>query len=111
MTQTITNPASETAPTCSICPRVCARKMPVASPQAHCTSCHETFSTVKNFDLHRPGKIRANGTAACNYPGALTRQKRNGDVVPLFRLTQTVNGQLWVSYTEDTRDHDNEESS
>jgi len=94
---------------CFIRPRRCDRKW-TGFNQAHCSSCHEHFSTVKNFDLHRPGKVRADGTAACGKPAEMTRTKRDGTKVPLFREVETVNGPMWVSYTEDTRNHDEQEN-
>lgn len=105
MTQT-PQPASPSAPDCSIRPRTCNRTMPVASPQAHCTSCHETFSSVKNLDAHQPGKVRANGTVACGKPGELTRTKRDGSIVPLFSLIDTSRGPMWISYSDESTDPD-----
>jgi hypothetical protein len=36
---------------------------------AHCASCHETFTTVSNFDRHRAGsRVRGLVAGECNAP-------------------------------------------
>ena len=100
-------------------PRGCGRKWS-GTNQAHCGICHEHFSTVKNFDAHKPGPRRADGTPSCGSsraggkhvaPDALTRTKRDGTVVPLLKSVDLVDGPIWVSFTEDTRfDGDDEDT-
>lgn len=58
--------------------------------QAHCPTCHRHFSTVANFDRHRPG------TKGCQDPATLTR--RNGN--PVFKPTENAYGTTWVGWGE-----------
>ncbi len=83
------------------CPS-CSREW-TGTVQAHCTICHEHFSTVANFDTHRPGPRRKDGTPTCGKPAELTRQKRDGTVVPMLKPVSTVHGPLWVSWSDDVR--------
>lgn len=71
--------------------------------QAHCRMCHEHFSTVKNFDAHRPGPRKRDGSPTCGTPATITRTKRDGTVVPVLRSVKYADGPTWVSYTEDNR--------
>lgn len=70
---------------------------------AHCALCHRHFSTVKNFDLHRPRPRKSDGTPGCGDPATLTRRKQNGEVVPLLKPAKSVFGVTWVGYSEDAR--------
>lgn len=58
--------------------------------QAHCPTCHEHFSSVPNFDRHRPG------SGGCKHPSEVT--KRNGE--PAFRASQNRLGITWVGGDE-----------
>jgi hypothetical protein len=58
--------------------------------QAHCPTCHEHFSSVANFDRHRPG------AGGCQDPAAVT--KRNGD--PVFKASVNGFGTTWVGAGE-----------
>lgn len=71
--------------------------------QAHCSSCHEHFSTVKNFDLHKPGPKKKNGQPTCGKPGEQKRKKRDGTVVPLLKAVEFADGITWVTHTDDPR--------
>jgi len=71
--------------------------------QAHCSTCHEHFSTVKNFDIHKPGPRRKDGTPSCGDPGAQTRTKRDGAVVPLLKRVEYADGFTWVTNSTDDR--------
>lgn len=66
-------------------------------------SCHEHFSTVKNFDAHKPGPRRRDGSPSCGKPAEITRRKRDGTVVRVLKSVQLVDGPIWVSATEDER--------
>ncbi len=90
------------------CPS-CSREW-TGTVQAHCTICHEHFSTVANFDTHRPGPRRKDGTPSCGKPADITRRKRDGSVVPMLKSVSTVHGPLWVSWSDDVR-HDAEEEA
>lgn len=63
--------------------------------QAHCTTCHHHFSTVTNFDRHRPG-------GNCLHPAALT--DRNGK--PLFKPVTNNYGVTWVHNSERPTEED-----
>lgn len=65
--------------------------------QAHCTVCHEHFSTVANFDIHGPRR------AGCPHPSTQTRQKQDGTVVPRLKAVEGSFGVTWVGWTEDPR--------
>jgi len=54
--------------------------------QAHCTVCHEHFSTVRNFDLHKPSY---NG---CLHPAEVT----NRAGLPLLKPSEGPYGVTWV---------------
>lgn len=71
--------------------------------QAHCSICHAHFSTVKNFDAHRPGPRRKDGTPSCGVPAEITRVKKDGTVVPVLKVVEYADGPTWVSWSEDTR--------
>lgn len=71
--------------------------------QAHCRNCHAHFSTVKNFDAHQPGARKKDGTPTCGKPAVITRQKKDGTVVPVLKLVQYADGPTWVSWTDDPR--------
>ncbi len=75
--------------------------------QAHCTVCHEHFSTVKNFDAHRV----ARPPRKCASPATQLRTKRDGTKVPILKSVPTVHGPLWISTDGDDRDHDEKEST
>jgi hypothetical protein len=53
--------------------------------EAHCPTCHEHFSTVANFDRHRPGK------GGCQPPSLM--RGRDGDLV--FRPSRGPYGITW----------------
>ena len=81
--------------------------------------CHEHFSTVKNFDAHKPGPRRSDGSPSCGAerrgglqvaPDKITRTKRDGTVVPMLKAVLTAHGPLWVSWSDDVR-HDAEEDA
>ena len=63
---------------------------------AHCSHCHEHFSTVKNFDVHEPNRRRG-----CKRPGDLTRQRQDGRVVPLLKRVERSDGPVWVTFTDE----------
>ncbi len=67
--------------------------------QAHCTVCHEHFSTVKNFDAHGV----ARHPRKCPHPSTKIRTKRDGTKVPTLKSVDTVHGPLWVSTDGDER--------
>lgn len=80
--------------------------------QCHCSICHNHFSTVKNFDAHKPGPRRSDGSPSCGSerrggphltPDKMTRTKQDGTVVPLLKVVDNPNGPLWVSWSEDNR--------
>ncbi len=70
--------------------------------QAHCTVCHEHFSTVNNFDKHEPNR------RGCKKPAEMTRKKLDGTVVPVFKGVEERYGVTWVGWSEDTRFTENE---
>lgn len=74
----------------------CGRQW-TGTSSAHCSVCHEHFSTVKNFDLHGVNR------RGCPDPATLTRTRRDGTVVPLLKPVQEVRGVTWVGYSEDER--------
>lgn len=74
----------------------CGRKWS-GTVSAHCTVCHEHFSTVRNFDLHEPDR------KGCKHPSTKTRKKQDGTVVPLLKAVEGVYGVTWVGYSEDER--------
>ena len=67
----------------------CGRKW-TGLAQAHCTVCHRHFSTVANFDRHRPG------TKGCQDPASLT--KRNGEAA--FKASEGPYGTTWMDSRE-----------
>ncbi|WP_431874524.1 hypothetical protein [Amycolatopsis sacchari] len=75
----------------------CGRQW-TGTTQAHCPACHEHFSTAENFDLHRKG-LRGR----CGDPRTMTRERRDGSVVPLFRETENAFGTVWVGWSRDPR--------
>ncbi len=79
--------------------------------QAHCSVCHEHFSTVANLAAHRPGPRRRDGSPSGGKPAEITRRKRDGTVVPMLKPVSTVHGPLWVSWSDDTRHDTGEEAS
>jgi hypothetical protein len=70
------------------------------STSAHCTICHEHFSTVANFDAHG---VSLRG---CPPPSTRTRTKADGTVLPLFKAVERRHGVEWVGFTEDPRFED-----
>jgi hypothetical protein len=58
--------------------------------QAHCPTCHAHFSTVGNFDRHRPG------SAGCQDPATLTRS--NGE--RLFKPVLSALGTTWAENSD-----------
>lgn len=62
---------------------------------AHCTVCHEHFSTVKNFDLHKPNR------RGCPDPASHTRKKADGTVVPVLKKSEARD--QWIGWSEDPR--------
>lgn len=74
----------------------CARRW-TGTTSAHCTVCHEHFSTVKNFDLHG---VTPRG---CPDPATRTRTKTDGTVVPVLKAVERKHGVEWVGFTEDPR--------
>ena len=69
---------------------LCGRKWHSLT-QAHCSSgCHQHFSTVANFDKHRPG------SGGCQDPAALTNRKGE----PVFKAVKDVWGITWKSAVE-----------
>lgn len=57
---------------------------------AHCRCCCRTFSTVKNFDLHRVGNV---DTRKCADPGTLKDQ----DGKPLLELRTSGATPTWAA--------------
>ena len=68
--------------------------------QAHCTVCHEHFSTVNNFDKHRR-------TGTCQYPGTVT--DRNGD--PVLKPSANRFGVIWIGAGEHPRADKSDETA
>lgn len=58
--------------------------------QAHCPTCHRHFSTVANFDRHRPG------STGCQYPADVLNRKGE----PVFKATVNRFGTTWVGAGE-----------
>lgn len=58
--------------------------------ECHCDLCHEHFSTVWGFDLHKP-----NAEIGCLDPSTI----KNKHDKPLLRLATRREGQVWVAYT------------
>lgn len=83
----------------------CGRQW-TGTTQAHCTVCHEHFSTVKNFDAHGV----ARHPRKCPDPSTRTRTRRDGRVVPVLRAIDSRYGRLWISTDGDER-HEEEEQS
>lgn len=79
----------EDGPSCP-CGRRWGRK---AYAEAHCPTCHAHFSTVGNFDLHRP-------YGRCLHPEAVL--DKHGQ--PKLRAKQTVWGPLYVGAGEYPRE-------
>lgn len=63
--------------------------------QAHCTVCHEHFSTVGNFDKHR-------GTGTCQHPADVAT--RRGE--PVLKPVSNRFGVTWVGFGEHPRADD-----
>lgn len=59
--------------------------------QAHCTICHEHFSTVANFDRHKPSR------SGCMNPSTIVN-RRTGK--PVLKLSPGPLGGTWVGYGE-----------
>lgn len=70
---------------CSACERFWT-----GTVQAHCTVCHQHFSTANVFDMHRRGR---GDDRDCVYPGDVT----NAAGVPRMRQVQSKHGMTWVS--------------
>lgn len=66
--------------------RACERRW-TGAVQAHCTCCHEHFSTATNFDAH----WRA-GSETCTYPGLIMDKQGK----PKFVRVQMRDGHTWV---------------
>jgi hypothetical protein len=63
---------------------------------AHCGNCHAHFSTVANFDAHKP-----NRRLGCGDPATMTRTKpRTGEVVPVFKLSRRPGPPTWIGYAD-----------
>lgn len=60
--------------------------------QAHCTVCHEHFSSVENFDRHGPSY------RGCGDPRTLTRVRKDGREVPVLKASEGPNGVTWVGW-------------
>lgn len=58
--------------------------------QAHCPTCHEHFSTVANFDRHRPG------SGGCKNPAEVTNRKG----AAVFKPVTNRLGTTWVGAGE-----------
>ncbi|MGW1679216.1 hypothetical protein [Saccharopolyspora sp. NPDC002376] len=59
------------------------------------------FSTIRNFDAHKPGRNRR-GEPACGKPAAMTRARpSDGRVVPLFKAVEAAHGIVWVGWSEE----------
>jgi hypothetical protein len=58
---------------------------------------------VANFDAHRPGPRRKDGSPSCGRPEEITRVKRDGTEVPVLKQVETVFGPMWVSWSDDAR--------
>jgi hypothetical protein len=52
--------------------------------QAHCTVCHEHFSTVANFDIHGPRR------AGCPHPSTQTRYVEDDEGQPALNIEAGV---------------------
>lgn len=65
--------------------------------EAHCSACHESFSTPENFDKHHPRRTAA-GKVACGIPATMTRTKTDGTVVPVFKATQRAGRVVWIGW-------------
>jgi hypothetical protein len=52
---------------------------------AHCGACHETFSTVANFDTHRPRPQEGLLRGRCLDPAGLKRKTGTYGWVPLLK--------------------------
>lgn len=59
--------------------------------QAHCSICHRHFSTVTNFDRHKPSYD------GCLDPAAITN-RRTGN--PVLKLSSGPLGGTWVGFGE-----------
>ena len=67
--------------------------------QAHCTVCHEHFSTVGVADLHHTFGL--NRAMTCHDPGSLRAKRGEGD--PVYRLASDAYGAVWRSYDANDR--------
>ncbi|TXH48186.1 MAG: hypothetical protein E6Q97_25300 [Desulfurellales bacterium] len=47
----------------------------------HCTACHQTFTSIRSFDIHRTGS-HAHGTRTCLNPASITTQAGNPALIP-----------------------------
>lgn len=73
---------------------------------AHCSLCHEHFSTVANFDKHKPS------LRGCGDPRTMTRTKGDGTVVPVFKKSlRQAGGVIWIGWAEDPRFADTAEDA
>lgn len=68
--------------------RSCERRW-TGSAQAHCTGCHQHFSTVGNFDRHQRG-LGENRT--CVDPATVV----DGQGRPVLKQVETSYGTTWV---------------
>lgn len=68
--------------------------------QAHCTVCHHHFSTVSNFDRHRPG-------GHCQPPGDVIG--RDGE--PVLKSTLNRFGLTWIHNSERPSNDDDEDDA